>query len=76
MNASFLRISCLALVALGLSACTPQAPPTDEPPKPQAAEASQLRDAIQRPIDKAKSVEGTLQEAENKQRAELDAAEN
>ena len=48
-----------------------QAPPTDEPPKPQAtAEATELRDAIQEPIDKAKAVEDTVQEAADKQQAE------
>ena len=71
MNALLLRITCLTTLCLALSACKP------EPPKPQAtAEATELRDAIQEPIDKAKAVEDTVQEAADKQQAEMDAATN
>jgi hypothetical protein len=63
----------LALVTFG--ACTackpPEPPPTDEPPEPQA---TQLRDAIQAPIEKAKAVEDQVQDAADKQRAEIEAA--
>lgn len=77
MNALLLRATCLTMLGLGLSACRPEPPPTDEPPKPQAtAEATELRDAIQAPIDKAKAVEDTVQEAADKQQAEIDAAAN
>lgn len=77
MNALLLRITCLTTLCLALSACKPEPPPTDEPPKPQAtAEATELRDAIQEPIDKAKAVEDTVQEAADKQQAEMDAATN
>ena len=76
MNALLLRATCLTMLGLGLSACRPEPPPTDEPPKPQATEATQLRDAIQAPIDKAKAVEDTVQEAADKQQAEIDAAAN
>jgi hypothetical protein len=77
MNVLLLRTTCLTALCLALSACTPEPPPTDEPPKPQAtAEATELRDAIQTPIDKAKAVEDTVQEAADKQQAEMDAAAN
>ena len=75
MNAPLLRLTCLTLLGLGLAACKPTPPPTDEPPQPQAtAEASQLRDAIQQPIDQAKAVEGNVQQAADQQAAAIDAA--
>ena len=63
----------LALVAFGAcSACKPpEPPPTDEPPEPQA---TQLRDAIQAPIEKAKAVEDQVQDAADNQRAKIEAA--
>jgi len=66
------RLAC-ALVAFGACiACRPpEPPPTDEPPEPQA---TQLRDAIQAPIDKARAVEDEVQEAADAQRAAIDAA--
>ena len=62
----------LALVAFAAcSACAPpEPPPTDEPPEPQA---TQLRDAIQAPIEKAKAVEDQVQDAADQQRAEIEA---
>ena len=75
MNALLLRATCLTTLCLALSACKPEPPPIDEPPKPQAT-ATELRDAIQAPIDKAKAVEDTVQEAADKQQAEIDAAAN
>ncbi len=71
-----------ALLLLSCAACSrPEPPPTDQPPEPQAAAAvaatgerhTQLRDAIQRPIDKAKAVEGVTLDAAERQRAEIDA---
>jgi len=63
-----------------LCACSkPQPPEKERPPEPQAESqsreprATQLRDAIQAPIDKAKSVEQTTLDAAEKQRAEIDA---
>ena len=77
MNAVMMRATCLTVLGLGLSASKPEPPPIDEPPTPQAtAEATELRDAIQAPIDKAKAVEDTVQEAADKQQAEIDAAAN
>lgn len=69
---SGIRIT-LALIAFAACvACkSPEPPPTDDPPAPQA---TQLRDAIQAPIDKAKAVEDQVQDAADRQRAEIDAA--
>jgi hypothetical protein len=66
------------LVIAGLTACKPEPPPLDQPPEPKAAAASatELRDAIERPIDQAKAVGAATQEAAEKQRAEIDAATN
>lgn len=59
-----------------LVACSKPRPPEKErPPEPQAAtRPAPLRDAIQRPIDKARAVEDTVQRAAEEQRAALDAA--
>lgn len=61
-----------SLITLSAVACTrPPDPPTDAPPEPQA---TRLHDAIQAPIDKARAVEDTLQDAAGQQRAEIEAA--
>lgn len=66
------RLALPAVVLGGLCACThPKAPEKERPVEPQA---TQLRDSIQAPIDKAKSVEKTLDDAANKQREAIDAA--
>jgi len=75
MNASMSRIASLILLMSGLAACKPEPPPLEQPPEPKAT-ATELRDAIKRPIDQAKSVEAATQEAAEKQRAEIDAATN
>ncbi len=75
-----LPILMLALAAAGCSAPTP--PPTDQPPEPQAdpqavaqhARDTQLRDAIQRPIDKANSVEDTTLKAADEQKQQIEDA--
>ena len=77
MNAPLLRLTCTALLGLGMAACKPTPPPTDEPPQPQATaapEATELREAIQQPIDQAKAVESNVQEAADQQAATIDAA--
>ena len=65
----------LLLLCICCACSKPKPPPTDEPPEPQAAAAAhtELRDAIQAPIERAKAVEQTVQEAADKQRAEIDA---
>jgi len=63
----------ILLLALSCAACTqPVPPPTEQKPEPQAN--TELRDAIQQPIDKAKAVEGAVQDAADKQKASIDAA--
>ena len=63
----------VVLLAAICGACTqPVQPPTEQKPEPQAH--TELRDAIQRPIDKAKAVEGAVQDAADQQRAAIDAA--
>ena len=69
-----------AMLLLWCTACSrPEPPPTDQPPEPQAdtpatAERhTQLRDAIQRPIDKARAVEDVTLDAAERQRTEIDA---
>ena len=75
MNAPMFRITLIAVALMGLGACKPEPPPTDEPPKPKAVAAdTELRDAIQKPIDQAKAVEGAVQEAADKSDAAIDAA--
>src|SRR3546814_15014163 len=61
------------LLALACAACNrPPPPPPDQPPEPQAS--TQLGDAIQAPIERAKAVEGAVQDAAEKQKGALDAA--
>lgn len=78
MNAPLFRIVLVALSLAGLCACKPEPPPTDEPPEPKAvaADNTELRDAIQQPIEKAKAVESTVQDAADRQNAKIDAAAN
>ena len=78
MNA--IRCLCLLALSLGTTACMPEPPPTDQPPEPQAAVATpaaeqhtELRDAIQAPQDKARAVEGQVEQAADAQRDAIDA---
>lgn len=68
------RLPCLLLL-VPLAACRPELPPTEQPPEPQARTHTELRDAIQEPLDKARAVERTLHDAADAQRARSDAAE-
>lgn len=72
MNASMSRVAGLVLLMSAVAACKPEPPPLEQPPEPKAA--TELRDAIKRPIDQAKAVEAATQEAAEKQRAAIDAA--
>jgi hypothetical protein len=66
-------VSCALLLALSCAACSrPPPPPPQQPPEPQAH--SQLREAIQAPIEKAKAVKDATQDAADRQKAALDAA--
>ena len=71
------------LATVVLAGCQPEPSPAEpavpeEHPTPQAGagEATKLREAIQAPQDKARAVEGTLQQADAAQRAAIDAAES
>lgn len=66
-------------VLLACTACSkPEPPETERPPEPQAQrpdeqQATELRDAIQQPIDRAKAVEAQVQDAAAAQQAAIDA---
>ncbi|MGH8073851.1 MAG: hypothetical protein ACREO4_07245 [Lysobacter sp.] len=66
----------LVLIAalLVLCACSKPTPPDPERPVEPQASATELRDAIQEPLDKAKAVEGDMQKAAESQRAAIEAA--
>ncbi|MEN5040448.1 hypothetical protein [Stenotrophomonas sp. TWI1183] len=67
-----IRIALPLLAMIALSACNRPVPPApDTPPEPQATE---LRDAIQKPIDRARSVSDTLQQSADARAAEADRA--
>jgi hypothetical protein len=67
-----------------LAACSPEPTPVEPTPVPEdepapqavAGEATELRDAIQAPQDKARAVEDTLMQAADAQRDAIDAAES
>lgn len=69
----------LAIALLAGTACNrPEPPPTDQPPEPQATAATaerhtELRDAIQRPIDKARAAEDVVLDAAERQRRDINA---
>jgi PBP1b-binding outer membrane lipoprotein LpoB len=67
----------ILLFAFALAGCSaPTPPPTDQPPDPQAtaqhARDTQLRDAIQKPIQKAQGVEDTTLKAADEQRDQIE----
>lgn len=64
-----------ALMTLAvITGCTPEPPEKERPPEPQAAQHTQLRDAIQAPLDRARQVEVDTHEAAEAQREAIDAA--
>ena len=63
-------ICVIAATALLAGCSRPKPPEKDRPVEPQA---TQLRDAIQAPMEKARQVEGDVQEAADQQRAEIEA---
>jgi len=62
----------MTLLAL-LAGCSKPKPPEKE--RPVEPQATQLRDAINAPLDKAKNVQKELQEANERERAQIDAQE-
>jgi hypothetical protein len=65
-----LILAALAVSLLCAACSKPEPPEKERPPEPQATE---LRDAIQQPIDRAKAVEDQVQEAAAQQKAAIDA---
>jgi len=76
----------LAVLLLCAACSKPEPPETDRPPEPQAdaaqadatepadgSDATQLRDTIQQPIDRARAVQAEVDAGAAKQRADVDA---
>jgi|SoimicmetaTmtHAB_FD_contig_111_24104_length_742_multi_2_in_0_out_0_2 PBP1b-binding outer membrane lipoprotein LpoB len=73
---TFLRIAASTLLLLGCAACSkPEPPKKEQPPEPQAqaAQHTELRDAIQKPIERANAVEGQVLDAAKQQQDAIDA---
>ena len=77
-------VAAFATLLLCAACSKPEPPDTDRPPEPQAApapadrgttagNATELRDTIQQPIDRAKAVQDQVDAAAAKQRAAVDA---
>ncbi len=69
----------LLAVCAGLTGCSkPKVPDHDDRPEPRAAEAAasptQLREAMQKPIDKAEAAQAEVDAAAERQRAAIDDA--
>ncbi len=63
------------VLLLACTACNkPEPPKKEQPPAPQAVEQhTELRDAIQAPIDRTKAVEPQVSDAAKQQEDEIDA---
>jgi outer membrane biogenesis lipoprotein LolB len=74
MDVVLRRVACALLIAC--SACSkPEPPKKEQPPEPQAQAAhdTELRDAIQAPIQRAQAVEPQVLDAAQKQADAIDA---
>ena len=68
------RIAASTLLLLGVAACSkPEPPKKDQPPEPQAEQHTELRDVIQKPIERANAVEGQVLDAAKQQQDAIDA---
>jgi hypothetical protein len=68
------RVCLLPLLLVTMASCSkPEPPPSERRPEPQA-QRTELRDAIQQPIDKAKAAEKSVQDAADQQKAAIEAA--
>lgn len=66
------RVGVIALLLLGCAACTPPPDaPADKPPEPRA---TQLRDAMQKPLEDARATQQTLDDGAARQRAAIEDA--
>lgn len=71
MRSRLTAFAAATAVALACAGCTPpDAPDTDKPPEPQATE---LRDAIRAPQDRARAAGDAVMAADEKRRAQLEA---
>jgi hypothetical protein len=69
-----LRIAVATLLLLGVAACSkPEPPKKEQPPEPQAKQHTELRDAIQKPIQRANAVEGQVLDAAKQQQDAMEA---
>jgi len=65
----------LCCVLLALAACSkPQPPEKERPVDPQAQKATELHDAIQAPIERAKAVDDQVEKADQAQRQAIEDA--
>ncbi|QDH71909.1 hypothetical protein FKV23_15245 [Lysobacter alkalisoli] len=62
----------IAILLALLAACQPQPPEKERPPVPKTAGATELRDAIQAPLDKARAAEQAVQDAAKAREAAID----
>ena len=80
-----IRVIAIAGLVLASVACRPEPPEKERPVEPQAevaadtaatadADATELRDAIREPIERAEAVEGAVLEAAERQQDAIDAA--
>lgn len=72
-----MRLLSVLAASMLLAACRDPAPtPTPDPPEPQTTAATEehteLRDAMQAPLDKAAAVEDTLQESARRRDEQLE----
>lgn len=66
------RVGIGALLLLGLAACTP--PPDSPTEKPTEPRATQLRDAVQKPLDSARATQATVDADAQRQRQAIEDA--
>ena len=66
-------VAALSLLLACAGCSKPEPPKKEQPPDPQAAQATELRDAIQRPIERAKAVEPVVLDAAKQQQDAIDA---
>ena len=80
MRSAVVRMLVVAACLAAIAGCRkPEPPPTEQPVEPQAkaaveTDATELRDAIREPIERAEAVEGDVLDAAEKQRDAIDAA--
>lgn len=74
LSALLPRLGAVALLLVCTACNKPEPPKKEQPPAPQAVDQhTELRDAIQAPIDKAKAVEPQVIDAAKQQQDAIDA---